>query len=513
MNRSQARIILLQSHAGIGIAVAAFFFIALFFGTISMLSPYLGNWEKVSRHFSPVQRSAIDLDALVGQVIDRGGWPDSGIRVTLPSQRDPALSIGHRFVDSVYLHPGTGTELKHEGRGLNRFLVDLHSGRVLGRTGVYIMGLGAVGVLFLGINGWWLIFSHRDYSVSLWRWKVGAWLRWHRKLTQWLFPALFLLALTSAFLGFGFPFGGGLAYVASHGAKASTHSVLGSVVFGPKTKLTSTGLKADMTALNQLYRKACKDFVDVDIQTIGLDHWGDRNAVITFSGPLKKRSWLTERINRLSITYRASDGCFLMKEDIGSVHWIKKLLSCFYFFHFLTDAGPLLRGLMFFCGSGLCLGVGAAVLAWIWKRPGRQKQGWQYFIWSRIFITIFVGVIPATAVLFLSHWLLPQGCEDRMVWLKGIFYLAWQSTLIWEIVQENNRRSVGGLLIVAGVCLCAAPIAHGFATGFFIWTSLRARLLTIAGVDMGLVFAGGLCLWCGLKLYAPLIETTWKKPI
>ena len=508
MNRSQTRIILLQSHTGIGITIAAFFYIALFFGTISMLGPYLGTWEKPSRHFSPVQKKAIDLDALISPLLECGDWPDSGIRVTLPGRRDPALSIGHRFIDPVYLHPVTGTVLRHEGRGLTRFLVNLHSGRVLGRTGVYIMGLGAVGVLFLGINGWWLILSHRDHSVSLWRWKTGAWLRWHRKLAQWLFPVLFILALTSTLFGVGFPFGGGLAYVASLGAKASTHAVLGPVIFSPKNKLTPSGQKAKMASLNQLYRKACNDFTAVDIQTIGLDHWGDKNAVITFSGPLKKRRWLTERINRLSITYRATDGGLLMKEEIGNVHWVKKLLSGFYFFHFLTDAGPFVRWLMFFCGFGLCIGVGAPVLAWIWKRPDRKRGGWRYFVWSRIFITFFWGLLPATAILFLLHWLLPQDLAERMVWLKGIFYLIWQSTLIWTIVQENDRKAAGSLLIAAGACLCAAPVVHGFSTGFFFWTSFAAGLSVVAWVDMGLMCAGGLCLWCGLKLYAPLITIT-----
>lgn len=53
--------------------------------------------------------------------------------------------------------------LKHQ-INWERFLLDLHSGRLLGRYGVWIMDAAAVGLLFLSCTGFWLwIQSRRKY--------------------------------------------------------------------------------------------------------------------------------------------------------------------------------------------------------------------------------------------------------------------------------------------------------------------------------------------------------------
>ena len=71
--------------------------------------------------------------------------------------------------------PSLTEDLKkaHRGSGLpiERIMLDLHSGRILGRAGVYIMDAAATGFLLLAVSGVWL-WMRRRASVKAYRQKI-----------------------------------------------------------------------------------------------------------------------------------------------------------------------------------------------------------------------------------------------------------------------------------------------------------------------------------------------------
>jgi uncharacterized iron-regulated membrane protein len=54
-----------------------------------------------------------------------------------------------------------------------RVLLDLHSGRILGRAGPYVMDLAALLMIFLGVSGFWLWLRQRRKMKSHQK-KMGA---------------------------------------------------------------------------------------------------------------------------------------------------------------------------------------------------------------------------------------------------------------------------------------------------------------------------------------------------
>lgn len=68
-------------------------------------------------------------------------------------------SVSAEIPDALYAR----LQEQYRGKGLplERVILDLHSGRILGRFGEYLMDLAAVLLVFLAISGSWIWFRHR----------------------------------------------------------------------------------------------------------------------------------------------------------------------------------------------------------------------------------------------------------------------------------------------------------------------------------------------------------------
>lgn len=494
MRTSQSIHILTQTHRIIGLTVAVLFHVALYFGVLSMFAPHLAQWEKQSRHFTASPDAILPLDSLVPPRLDEGVWPETGLTITLPGSREPALAIGHKLMTPILVNPATGQTILDEGPGPSALFVELHLGRVLGRPGVIVMGLACAGALFLIVNGWWLCLLKSGSRVPLFRAHSASWERGHRLLAQWLFPIMLILALTSAFFGLMFSAGGGLAWVASRGEAAQVQPVLGAAVFPRQAAVQATGHSAVMVSLDNLLADAGQAFPDMNIQKITIDHWGDQAATATFSGPSRTRPWQTERINRILATYSLVDGSLLRHKSVDDTHIVARSLSTFYFLHFMTDAGLAVRLPMFACGLGLCMTVGLCLLSWSAKRIRHAPSTVSTFIQTRLLAASIVGVLPATAAVLAAHWLLPTDLSDRPTWLAGVLYLTWLGSLTWCVARTNVFHAVRDLLTFAGLTFCLLPVTHGLGNMFF-WSTLSLGLTTIAAVDMALLLTGlALCM-------------------
>jgi len=498
LSKAQTRDILFHTHAYIGIGVTVLFYIALFFGTLSMVAPYIALWEKPSRHLSAPAH--YDIDALVTPLLTENAWPEYGVRITLPSHKDPLLSLGHRLMDAIHVNPYSGAVVKDEGSALRDLVVDLHLGRVLGRPGVFLMGVACVGALFLILNGWWLSFKRNSSRAPLLKLRPKRQEHIHRLFSQILSPLMLILALTSAYFGVMFTIGGGLAYGITKGEATMIQRVLGPVVFPKVAPLPKSDTPSSMQSLNSLLEKARENHPHITIQTLTLERWGFEDAKVTFSGPLTQKPYLTERINHLSISFKGSDGTLVHKQEIEEVHWIKKALSVFYFLHFISDTEAFFRLFLFVLGVGLCVSVIAGAWVFVHKRLNNPNTQGAAYLWSLLFIGTFLGSLIATAVAFLAQWLLPFGMEERSTWTEGLFYLSWLATFAYASHTRHYRTSLWQLSCLSGVLLCAVPLIHGIQSGYFLPQALGSGLIGIALVD-GLMGALGLAmLFFGLTL-------------
>ena len=58
---------------------------------------------------------------------------------------------------------------KYRGKGLSleKLLLDLHSGRIFGGAGVYLIDLSAIIFIILAVSGWWLWLKRRALQKKI----------------------------------------------------------------------------------------------------------------------------------------------------------------------------------------------------------------------------------------------------------------------------------------------------------------------------------------------------------
>lgn len=479
---------LIESHFKAGIFFSFIFYFSLFFGTLCIVSPYLSIWETESRYFRS-EGKKLEINLPVERELNNQDWPELGIILGFPNTEEPALSIGHRFVSPVFFNPETGEKLKSENPVMKQFFMDLHLGKFLGKKGSFIFGLGAVGFIFLMINGHILVFltkrkNHKKSFKNL-----------HSVLARWITPFIFVIILSGAFIGAVADLGTGLSTAASGGEIKSVRGVLGRVIFKKEQIKPSLNIKVPMQNLNYLYDKALKDFPGIDIKGAKINRWGDKNASISFFGPHKEKKFITGWQNRLSIKYSLFDGSIINKDDLDNIHFVKKIMSLFYYFHFLDDSGVFTRLVLFLLCIGFCASINSSIFSWCRKKENQKNSPYSGFLISRTALAFFSGVVPGTGVFILMGQALPDTVTDRVLILKSAFFLSWQISFIWTLWCVNFEKAKKGIFYFSGIIFIMIPFIHGIKTGFFPWIMISKGLWPQVFVDSGFFISGALLIY------------------
>jgi hypothetical protein len=145
--------------------------------------------------------------------------------------------------------------------------------------------------------------------------------------------------------------------------------------------------------------------------------------------------------------------------------------------------------------------IGFGVLLALEKKAKKFGDDVPFYHWlGKLSLTVMVGVIPATGLLFVLQWLLPFGLSDRLVWQQGLFYNAWLATLAWSFYRLNSYTAAREFLTLGGVLYVCTPVLHYVRIGFGPFELIRGNMLGIVSVDVGLLLFGGLLLLVAYKL-------------
>lgn len=130
----------------------------------------------------------------------------------------------------------------------------------------------------------------------------------------------------------------------------------------------------------------------------------------------------------------------------------------------------------------------------IWKKKAKKyKDEVPFYHWmGKLSLFVMLGVVPASATLFVSQWLLPFDLEDRVLWQQGIFYNTWLFTLFWSFYRINSYKAAKEFFIVSGVLFIFSSFLH--------FVKYQVFISNILAVDITLVLFGVLLLFIGLKL-------------
>lgn len=448
---------LIKAHTIIGIFALFFFYIATYFGTITLFLPQIHTWENPSRYFTYQKEYKTNLDELIKRTIIEEGFNTKQIDITLPSYRDNVLSINDPTSRTKYINPYTLKMLDttSDHSFLSKFFNDIHVGRNIPKIGQLLMGISSMLIIFLVLSGIILYFNKHKKNKKEFNFK------WHKDLSIILLPYIIVFALTGSVLGFMLGTSSSFAYTASKTEVSSMRALVGNIIFPtdiiPKKSQATKKLKN----IDFLILKAKKLYPSLEVKTIKLMQWNDENAQIKISGYDKDNRALTGKINRVYIILSALNGDEIKRKTLKNSNLGNRVLSGFYFLHFIPDEKLIVRLLYFVVSIAFLVSLILGFLIWSDKKANAHKENRDYFNFlSRFSISIIAGVIPATALIIFLYWAIPFDLFQRVIWIKGIFYSFWTFTLFLSIYYDDVIDLLKSFAFLTSIFLFFTIIAH-----------------------------------------------------
>ena len=158
--------------------------------------------------------------------------------------------------------------------------------------------------------------------------------------------------------------------------------------------------------------------------------------------------------------------------------------------------------------------LGFGVLLWLEKKARKFPKGVPaYQGMGKLSLATMIGVIPATGVLFALQWALPFDMQDRFLWQKGLFAVAWIATFTWSFYRINSYQAAREFLKIGGVLYLISPFIHFYSSGFSPIELFNGGMGDILGVDVALFISGLLLLYVAYKLPYERedVEKFWTK--
>lgn len=487
-----------QSHTYLGIFAIIFFFISTFFGTITVLKPYLASWESPSKHIALVQNEKIDLDKAINEGLNKLNNPTNKINITLPSYKDKTLSMKYGFSENIYIDPNTNKLLntKNEDALLSNFFNQMHINVNMSAIGQVLMGIASIVIVFLTISGIYLWLLNRKKRTAPVK---NFWFRWHKDLSLLMLPYIIIFALSGAVLGVMLGAASPFAYAATDGKEVIMSKLVRPAVFTRPVSVKASNEPAQMQEFSKLYNIAKENYKNLNITNISLFNWQDKNARIVFSGYLKDNRILSARVNRTGIVLNGETGDIVRKIGLEDTKPMAKFLSAFYFFHFITDEGILVRTIYIILGLVFGISMVFGLFVWIEKKLPKNEESY-FSIVPKLSTALTVGLIPATAFTMFLYWLIPFYMEERNTWIIGGFFALWSFTFLFSAYKKEALEATKFFMYLSSIFLFLAVFLHGSRTGVFIWDSFNKSIWDIFYMDLFLFTLGVLSYFFAKKM-------------
>lgn len=472
-----------RSHTIIGLLVFFFFYMSTYFGTLTFFMPYLKVWESPSRHFVPAFEHAFAINLVLPEILEKhhllGSKP---VEMTFPSFRDPLIKFSSESQNSLYLHPKTYEVFKiaKEENLVSVFFNELHMGLAIPFVGMPVMGIASIGVLFLTVGGLWLYVQKRKHSTPIKATWKQTWLSWHKITGLGIIPYALVFSCTGAFLGLMLSYAQPFAWSASGKEESNMRKLVAPILFA-KPHYQSLEVKAPMLSFSQLQNIAAEQYPSLNMVSATFYHYGKEGAKVRFRGFDKDNVAQSGRVNRLSITLDAVNGAVVEKKTLEDTHGISRILSAFYYLHFIPDETLGVRFILACFGAMLAVCLASGYLLWAEKKL--HQKGWLGDLTNRVSIAVVIGILPSSALVPFLQWILAFDLFDKEIWIRGAFWSFWAFWLFYTVYERSIVTIIRRMLQSAAWLLLLAVLFHGLKSGFFIWQSFAQNAWTLFYMD------------------------------
>lgn len=489
---------LFRLHVAAGITFSLIMYIAIFFGVFTIFLPYIQTWEKPSRYIEKTDITKIDYNYLINEVLKDPDFPQDNILVNLPGRMgDTAVSVSNRFVKPVIFNPITKKKITDEDKSITNlaaFLNELHYGQPLKLIGRLSFGFVAVGTMLLVITGLILIY------IFKFRYKAknnqALFSTIHVKVFTWLFVPFLLITLTGGVMNIGLISAPLMAKILTHGEAKSIDELVGTVLFLQNKALKKENLNASMLPLSELLLKAQEINPQLIFKQIKITNWNDKSVRAEFIGYNPYKPFLNGGIFNIPyVAFNASTGELIENKKVLDTVFPVFVAEGLFFLHFLFGIDVFSRIIVALMMALCGVAIGFGVMLWLEKKAKKFEGKITFYHWmGKLSLAIMIGVIPATATLFVLQWILPFDLEDRVLWQQGIFYNVWLFTLFWAFYRINSYQASKEFFMVSGILFILTMLLHFIN---FNPSTLSSNILT---VDIVLGLFGLLLIFIARKL-------------
>lgn len=493
---------LFRMHIALGILISSFMYIAIFFGVFTVYLPYVKTWEKPSRLITQVDISKVDYNSMINTVLEDQSFPRDNIIVSLPGNMgDPAVVISHIFANEHAFNPITKEKLNNETKeqsNLASFINELHYGAPLKVIGMVFFGFVALTTLILIITGLILVLIINFKNKGKTQQSIFS--KVHVKIFSWIFLPLFLITLTSAFMNIGLISSSPMIQILSKGETKVIDVFVGPILFPQNKSIPRANEVVPMKQVNELILIAQKINPQLTFKQIRLMNWNDKNAQVEIIGYNPYKPFLNGGIfNRPLIILSAVTGKLIKQQKVMDKKLPVFVAEVLFFLHFLFGLDIISRTILAVLMALCAVGIGFGTMLYLEKKARKFQDKVVFYHWiGKFSLASMIGIIPATASLFVLQWLLPFDLADRVLWQKGIFYNVWLFTLFYSFYKVNSYEVAKNFFFVGGVLFIVSVCSHMY----FIRITLNEllNLTSILTIDIVLFLLGIVFIYISKKL-------------
>ncbi len=491
-----------DGHSVAGVMIGLALFVIFFCGALALYRGELHQWA------DPALRAAAtdveSVDALVGPVFDE--YPPaegSGVTVVFPFANRPYLYLGYEAASgeavSRWISPASGAVLSGGRSAMPDLLNDLHFFHQFGLVGETLAGLVAVVLLFALISG--LIIHLRKLPQDLHTFRPRKKLRTaladaHNVLGTLGLPFTVMYAVTGAFFALLMFVYGPLILGAFGGDQAAFDAQIAGL---ERPAYEASGEAAAPLPFDSLLERLPADWPDLEIVIVQVEGWGDRAATAFVEGQAPGT------ISQTGVAVLgAATGEVLAARGPEETPPLTQTVVGFGTLHFARFGGAVLKALFFFLAMAASAVILTGNLLWIEvRRPkGGQRSPRLHRLLARLTAGVGAGLATAVPMLLLATRLVPIEMEGRMAVENGVFFGAWTLLVGAAFLGASAHAAARRLLALAGGLCLLVPLANGFGTGAWLWTSAAAGWWAVFWIDVGFALGGVLLLGLARRLRA-----------
>lgn len=502
---------LFNIHKLIGINVILFFFLSLFFGTLTILQPYINIWEDSKKHISFTKIEDIQLDKCIKQVSKRTYFDENGkkipknfVKLRLPVKElssSNLIKVQNR--PNFHLDPKTCKRVRPKNFTISRFFDKIHTGGIFNSLLIKIIfGFMSVAVVFLSISGLFMIIKTR-YKNNQTKTLKGFLAKNHRLLLTYTLPLVFMFGLTGALFNLGVYSSPLITSYLTNGQTANVLKVQRNILQDPDLEVKEASVKVKSISLNKLYEKAQKELSDVKFYDIQVYNHNDINSKVKFIGYEPINFFISSITNESYIVLDGINATVLDKKLAKEGSFAEKTLDAIFYLHYLRTFSDIPRIAFFFICLFILAGLTYAMLLWL-KRTSEDK--FSHKVLKPLSFTIMLGSVLSASALFATSWIIPKAymhftfLEKFFNTQEVIFYFVFLLLFIYVLIKKDLAHILKQVLTLSAFLLIIALIAHQVLSGVNFFNFISKDIYIPIYSDCALLLFAGLFLFATRKI-------------